>query len=57
MGGCTFVLKGDSEAEVKRKISETLKEAKFNRLYEDRRSEILYDPREKQFSAVLRVHT
>lgn len=57
MAGCTFVLKGDTETEVKRKISATLKEAEFNRLHEDRRSDISFDPEEKQFFAVLRIHS
>jgi len=57
MGGCTFVLKGETSAEVKRKINEKLREARRSGLYEDRRSPIKRSSKDEKFFAVLRVHT
>jgi len=57
MGACTFAVKGDTKKEVKRQIKARLKEAEHHGLYEDRRSEVEYDPGTKQYVAVLRVHT
>ena len=57
MGGCTLVLKGETKEEVEREITAKLQEALVMGLYEDRRSEIIYDPQEKLFRAVLKVHS
>lgn len=57
MGACTFVIKGETKAEVKRKLNERLAEAKHQGLYEDRRSDVIFNPKEQQYTAVLRVHT
>ena len=57
MGAVTFALEGKTKGEVKRKISQKLAESKLEGLYEDRRSDIIYKPREQLYFAVLRVHT
>ena len=57
MGACTFVITGENEAEVRRKLKARLTEAKHHGLYEDRRSDVIFNPKEQQYVAVLRVHT
>ena len=56
MGACTFVITGETKAEVRRKLNERLTEAKHHGLYEDRRSDVTFNPKEQQYTAVLRVH-
>jgi len=57
MGGCTFVLDGDTPAEVKRKLNAKLLEVQREGLFEDRKSRIRFDPKKKKHYQVLRVHT
>jgi len=57
MGGCTFVLQGETPAEVKRKLKDKLREARHEGLCLDRRSRVRRDPKDEKFFAVLRVHT
>ena len=57
MGGCTLVLKGKTKEEVERELAAKLQEASGMGLYEDRRSEIIYDPQEELFRVVLKIHT
>jgi len=57
MGGVTLVVKGETKDEVERGITAKLQEALIMGLYEDMRSEIIYDSQEKLFRAVLKIHT
>lgn len=57
MGGCTFVLKGETKTEVRRKVSKCLKDARHHGLYEDRRSPITFNEAEGKFVSLLRIHT
>ena len=57
MGACTFVIKGETKVEVRRKLEARLTEAKYRGLYEDRRTDVIFNTKEQLYVAVLRVHT
>ena len=57
MGGCTFVITGETPEEVRRKFEEKLKEAREAGLCKDKVSCIRKDPKDENYFQVLRVHS
>jgi len=57
MGGAVITLRGDTEAELRRKVSAHRREARNSGLVEERVHQEIYDPKEKVWKAVLWLHS
>lgn len=57
MGGCLISLSGDTRAEVTRKLKDKLIEGRAFGLCEERRSQIIFNPKTKKFIACVALHT